>query len=163
MPFPDLFYLFSEIQSTILTNHTGYAATLEKEISQFGISTIDFYLGHFRTPVIGKMDVKICAIPDYQPMFQYLVAAAPGMDGTQPGDVEKGVKRMVDVLKGQGFAAGKTMPARLPIGKDALGIVRESCQAMLSVCEEWEELVASTDREGSKEGAWATGDSEYVR
>lgn len=43
------------------------------------------------------------------------------------------------------MAAAKNIPARLPVRRDALGAVRRNCEDMLTVCEEWESLITSTD------------------
>lgn len=107
------------------------------------------------------MKHKVCQIEDYKPMFDGLMASMSLMDGYQPGDVKKGVQRIVDVLKGEGYAKGRKLPGRIPLGPDALAIVREKCKAELATCDEWEDLVASTDRDGPKEGAWAQG-GDYI-
>ena len=67
--------------------------------------------------------------------------------GNQPGDPKKAVERMVDVLKSEGMAAGRTMPPRMPLGPDALAGVRAKCEATLKICDEWEGLIGSTDIE----------------
>jgi hypothetical protein len=108
--------------------------------------------------------MHITQLADYEPMFNALVQAAAGVDGFQPGDPKKGVDRMIDVLKQEGAAQGRPLPFRMPIGPDALAIVREQCHALLRTCDEWEDVIASTDFEGPKLGAWAedTKDGGYV-
>jgi hypothetical protein len=147
-------------------NQPGYASTLRDEVSQFNIHPIVFDIGHFRTKVSSpeNLHMHITQLADYEPMFNALVQAAAGVDGFQPGDPKKGVDRMIDVLKQEGAAQGRPLPFRMPIGPDALAIVREQCHALLKTCDEWEDVIASTDFEGPKLGAWAedTKDGGYV-
>jgi hypothetical protein len=74
-------------------------------------------------------------------------ALLKAIDGKQKGDPRKGAKRMVDVVKSEGMAAGKPMPKRLPLGKDSLKTIREKCMETLMLCDEWAEVIASTDRD----------------
>lgn len=62
---------------------------------------------------------------------------------------------MVDVLRGEGFARGKPFPLRLPIGSDAVEIVKKTCEDTLKNLEEWRELSVSTDFDEPKRGPWA--------
>lgn len=59
--------------------------------------------------------------------------------------MKKGVERMVDVVRGEGMAAGKEMPKRMPLGKDSLATVKERCLDTLRICEEWSEIIESTN------------------
>lgn len=70
------------------------------------------------------------------------------MDGTQPGDPIKGVKTMIDVLTGEGVAKGLKIPARMPIGGDAVEVVRGRAEEMLGVVRVWESVSGGTDVEG---------------
>lgn len=75
-----------------------------------------------------------------------ITAAYAALSGNQRGDVKKAVERMVDVLRLEGVAEGRTaMPRRLPIGKDAFEAVREKCEETLRICEEWEGVIGDTD------------------
>ncbi len=59
----------------------------------------------------------------------------------------------MDVIRGEGMARGKTMPIRMPLGSDGLEVVRRKCRETLEICEEWEEVIRSTDVEkGEEEG-----------
>jgi len=169
--FSNSYYSFGAdagVGSYVVSKHAlqGYAATLLKECAQFGIQTISFDLGQFRTEIISahKVQFKTPEIADYRPMYEGFLGAVTTMSGFQPGDVKKGVSRMVDVLKGEGFAKGKQMPERMPIGPDSIELARAKCNAMLKICDEWESFVGSTDRDGPKEGAWATtAANEYIK
>ena len=80
---------------------------------------------------------------------------AASMNGNQPGDPRLGIARMVDVIKAEGMAKGKTITWRIPIGTDAVEIIRGRCEETLKVISEWEELSMSTDFPGPKLGYWA--------
>lgn len=58
-------------------------------------------------------------------------------------------------MKGEGMASGKPMPSQIPLSSDALVTIKETCEAMLKTCEEWKDLIESTDFEGPKQGFWA--------
>lgn len=133
--------------------------SLQEQVSQFGIKLVDFHIGHFRTKVLSQSNLKVqaTAIEEYRPMLDYLAAVAPAMDNLQPGDPEKGVARMIDVLMQEGMAKGREIPSRVPIGSDAVQIVRDFAKNLLNTVNEWEDLSASTDRDGPKEGVWAGG------
>jgi hypothetical protein len=85
------------------------------------------------------------AIEAYRDVSKAIGEFVTNMNGNQPGDPKKAVEIMIDVVKGEGFAAGKTMPERLPLGPDALNVIRKKCNATLEVCNEWESVIMSTD------------------
>lgn len=74
------------------------------------------------------------------------------MNEQEPGDPKKAEEQMIDVVRGEGMAAGKEMPFRLHLGSGGIRVVREKCLGMLKVCEEWQELIQSTDFESVTEG-----------
>ena len=73
------------------------------------------------------------------------MGVANKMQGTQQGDPEKMVVRVVDLVKGTGFAEGKPMPEMLPMGIDAVKAIRLKCEKTLRSLQEWEEMSCSTD------------------
>lgn len=72
-------------------------------------------------------------------------AVEQGVVGNEPGDSTKGVARMIDLVKGTGIAAGKTIPLRMPLGTDGWTRIKEKCEETLKICEEWEKVAKSTD------------------
>lgn len=66
-------------------------------------------------------------------------------NGNQPGDTVKGVQRIVDVVKGENGATGKPWPSSLPLGSDAVSVIREKCEKTLRDLEAWETFAKSTD------------------
>lgn len=47
--------------------------------------------------------------------------------GNVLGDPRKATDRVVDMVRSEGDAEGKRIPARFPLGADAVGIIRDSC------------------------------------
>lgn len=72
-------------------------------------------------------------------------AMAKKIHGRQPGDPRKAVERIVDVVRSEGMAARKELPVRLPLGGDALAVIRKKCEETLKICEDWEDLISGID------------------
>ena len=113
----------------------------------FGIRCIIFEPGYFRTKAWSPESIKhdTLRIPDYAKLNKASLAYEAAAYGNVPGDPKKAVERMIDVVKGQGFAKGMAMPLRLTLGRDGLQVVRDKCEETLKTCEAWEELIMSTD------------------
>ena len=82
---------------------------------------------------------------EYEEMNLGIEAMAKSIHGNQSGDPKKAVERIIDIVRSEGMAAGKDMPIRLPLGRDALAVIRNKCTETLKICEEWEGLICSTD------------------
>lgn len=78
-------------------------------------------------------------------MLEILGDQVAANKGNQPGDPKLGVERMIDVVKSEGLAQGRPMPATLPLGSDAFDIIRRRCLDTIKICDEWEALIKSTD------------------
>lgn len=73
-------------------------------------------------------------------------------DGNQPGDPVRGVNVTIDIIKGEGLAAGKKISTNsFAIGVGAYGSVKKSCENVLERLEEWKEVTLSTDFPGKSE------------
>ena len=57
----------------------------------------------------------------------------------------KGVQRIVDVVKGENDASGKPWPSSLPLGSDAVSIIRKKCEDTLRELKTWDDFAKSTD------------------
>lgn len=104
-------------------------------------------MGFFRTKIMHPDNIKFDSgrIADYNEMRDGIAEFVRGMNGTQAGDPDKAVSIMIDVVKGEGIAEGKPLPARLPIGPDMLQIMKERCANNLEICKEWETIICSTN------------------
>ena len=119
---------------------------LQIETTEFGIQTIIFEAGYFRTPVFGSnMKLTRSVIEDNVKMYDEVQSTLTAFNGNQRGDPKKAAERVVDVLKSEGMAAGRPMPPRLPLGPDSLAVIRAKCEATLKICDEWENFISSTD------------------
>lgn len=66
-------------------------------------------------------------------------------NGNQPGDPKKGVQVIVDVIRGEGVAAGKEWPRSLCLGSDCHATVKAESEKTLARLEEWKEASFATD------------------
>ena len=65
--------------------------------------------------------------------------------GKQPGDPKRAVEIILDLVRGEGVAEGKTVPQGFALGSDCFGIIESSCKETLQVLGEWKEVITSTD------------------
>ncbi|KAI0309241.1 NAD-P-binding protein [Amylostereum chailletii] len=124
------------------------SSTLNAEISPLGLRSIVIEPGHFRTSIIrngkGGGDEHI---DDYSVVLAPTQKAYEEFDGKQPGDTKKGATAFVDIVRGEGVAAGKGLPPVLPLGSDAVEYTKHECEEMLRRIEEWKEVCLSTEVE----------------
>jgi NAD(P)-dependent dehydrogenase (short-subunit alcohol dehydrogenase family) len=108
---------------------SAMVSCLQMEIAHLGIRCLCVEPGHFRTPVLSpaRRSVKVTSTSKFED-YAGVVAAVQGirtsLDGNQPGDPKKAVELMIDLVKGEGRAAGKTVPLRLPIGWNAQEVIK---------------------------------------
>lgn len=77
-------------------------------------------------------------------MKKGLQAMISGFDGNQPGDPKKAMEVLVDVVRGEGKAAGRPFPLRFPVGLDGVSTIRGELAKTLKACDNWEDLSADT-------------------
>ncbi len=145
-------FIFQPPNSRLHTHRSGYVECLQKEIAQFGIQAIIFEPGYYRTKIFSAQNCKVSppTHDDYNAIFAAMVAGVGAVDGNQRGDSAKCVERMIDVVKSEGMAAGRPIPKRLPLGPDAMEIMRTKCLETLQMCDEWKDFICSTDLEPVK-------------
>lgn len=66
-------------------------------------------------------------------------------DKHQPGNPEKGVRIVLDIIRGEGLARGKAFPISLQLGSDCYKMVKERSEETLLNLAEWKEVSESTD------------------
>jgi len=125
----------------------GVAESMKLETESFGIRSHLFQLGHYRTKLLSTNNYKAVprTIDAYSALNDMIYGFLGQADSNQPGDPEKAVNIMIDIVKEEGVAEGKTLPLRLPIGKDALGTLRNKYVKYLELCNEWEDVITNTD------------------
>ncbi len=128
-------------------SNVGFVESLNDEVCRFGIQSIIFEPGQFRTPVLSsaRKTSDYSTDADYKDVIEEVGKDLENSNGAQKGDPQKGVSRMIDVVKGEGMAQGRIMPLRMPIGPDSLRAMREKCEETLRVCGKWEGLIGSTN------------------
>lgn len=140
--------------------------TLHAEISPFGLRSTCIDFGYFRTEFLTN-DHRAPYVPriaDYKEMSEqsnaslvgesFLFDAQPSSlltgypsayNGKQPGDPKKGVEVVLDVVRGEGLAAGKPFPTSLALGSDCYSIIKVELDKSGARLEEWSEVSKSTD------------------
>ncbi|CVL07617.1 related to ketoreductases [Fusarium mangiferae] len=125
----------------------GAVECLSKELAIFapGLNVLIVEPGYCRTPVFNKIQHVDARVPEYAQFNEAVRQAEAALTENSPGDPEKAVARMIELVKGTGFAEGKTQPLRVPLGSDSWSRVKSKCEETLEICREWEELAKSVD------------------
>jgi len=125
--------------------------SLYEELEPFRISAVTIEPGYFRTGFLkpGARVVsaeRIGAYEDESTPTGKTRAALPKVDGNQPGDVVRGSKVAVDLLTVTGVAEGrKPVCDRIVLGSDCEQVIRRKCGRTLSLLEDWQDVIRSTD------------------
>ena len=125
----------------------GLSESLRDEVAHLGIRVVLIEPGHFRTSFLsaGHRIKAKNVIDDLKPALDPLRGIFNSYDRHQPGDPEKGAELIVDALSGRGRCKGKTLPLRLAIGSDSVGIVQAVLNQSKKDLDEWSELSVTTD------------------
>ncbi|KAI1433811.1 putative short-chain dehydrogenase [Xylaria sp. CBS 124048] len=101
---------------------------LAKEVASFGISILIVNPGAFRTNFLGQMQLSENAPPeDYKADVDGHISRFKGFNGKQPGDPEKGIERIFEIVTGEGMAGElKGKVKRLVLGGDALARMKKT-------------------------------------
>ncbi|CAG7566274.1 unnamed protein product [Fusarium equiseti] len=129
------------------TNITGTVECLAKELAIVAptIKLLMVEPGYCRTPVFDKVKHVARSLPEYAPFNDAVLQAESVLTANSPGDPEVAVARMIELVKGIGFAEGKKVPLRVPLGSDSLERIMAKCQETLDICREWEDTARSID------------------
>jgi hypothetical protein len=130
-----------------------YIESLHKEVRPFGISCVGFMcgnfptnLGHPREDAGQEFTLQGPAIPDYNKLMGELGLMFAKAFAQRTGELDKVAKVMVDVMKGEGIAAGKPWAVSIAIGSDAFDCGKQKCEEQLKLLNEWKDVSYSTDR-----------------
>ena len=117
----------------------GISETLGKELASFGIRVTALAPGQFRTDWAGRsMDRTPRSIADYDAVMDPIRAARQAKSGNQPGDPDKAAQALLRLVEAE------NPPARLFLGEDALGLVRQKLEQMKAEIAAWEDLSRPT-------------------
>ncbi|CAG2008878.1 unnamed protein product [Fusarium graminearum] len=101
--------------------------------------------GYCRTPIFDKVQYVTGGVPDYSQFNEAVRGGVATLSATSPGNPDMAVARMIELVKGTGFADGKTMPLRVPLGSDCWERIKAKCEETLEICNEWEGAARSID------------------
>ena len=134
----------------------GFIDCLSKDVSFFNIKCILAVFGEFRTNIFSETNVAYAptTIDDYKDIQAAVKEGLKKADYAQPGDPNKAAELLVDGIKGQGGAKGRPIPTRLIIGADAFQAIRNKCQMLLKLCDEWEDFGTNTNLDGVSGGGF---------
>lgn len=97
----------------------------------------------------GNLQTVQSKIPDYAEASSAHINGLAKEDRTQPGDTHKAVKIIVDLVRKEGCAEGKTVPFRFPLGADCYNVIKEKCEETLRLLYDWGHVINSTDHENN--------------
>ena len=125
----------------------GLSESLRDEVAHLGIQVVLIEPGHFRTNFLsaGHRVKAKSIIEDLKPAVDPLRGIFNAYDQHQPGDPVKASRLIVDALTGRGKCKGKTLPARLAVGSDAVAVVQTVLDQSKQNLDDWTELSVSTD------------------
>ncbi|THU98075.1 NAD(P)-binding protein [Dendrothele bispora CBS 962.96] len=137
-----------------------YTETLATELAPFSVRFLIVEPGAFRTEGIHSArpyqppqfsESNPDPRPEYAPVGERMVEWYRSIDGNQKGNPDKAVELIVDIVKEEGKAKEKIeetgWPLYLVLGKDGEEGVREKCQKMLKVVDEWGDFVEGLEFE----------------
>jgi hypothetical protein len=133
-----------------------YVEALHKEVRPLGISCVYFMCGGFQTNLgqpreagqtaFGSEGTSITA---YEPLLGELGGMfASDLAALMPGSLAKISKIMVDIVKGEGIAAGKPWAVSVALGSDAFHYGTSRSQEQLKLLEDWKDVSYATDQDG---------------
>ncbi|CAL1699310.1 unnamed protein product [Somion occarium] len=119
--------------------------TLAVEVAPFSIRVLIAEPGPFRTE--GMLSLPMSThnnIPEYDEARERTDQQVKWFDGKQPNDPVKAMEILVDVVRGEGRAAGKPWPLYLPLSIEAEEAIRNKCKVLLNVVDEWKDVIRDT-------------------
>ena len=125
----------------------GISEALKKEVAHLGIDVTIIEPGNFRTQFFshGHRVKAEAAIDDLHDAVEPTQKAFDAYNLTQPGDPAKGARFIVEALSKSGRCEGRTLPARLPLGRDSVKVITSTLDRNRQNLDEWKELVLDLD------------------
>ncbi len=142
------------------------AVALDVEISPFGLRSVCFELSNFVSNALSpgnrvESKSRLSAYDDAtKSAYEWLECTLMGIyltehwlieyqylatDGKQPGDTAKAARAIVDVVRGEGTAAGRKAPSFIALGSEAYNNISRELDTARKGLEEWKDLTCSTD------------------
>lgn len=139
---------YRSLPSTCLV--AGLTESLHEEISPLGLRALVVEPGYFRTAFIESMPAIPSSIADYNDLTTNLKANFEAYNGKQPGDPEKGMNLLIDVVLGEGAAKGKPWVVRLLLGSDAVQTMERRIRADKEALEQWKKAASACEFDEKK-------------
>ena len=117
----------------------GFSETLAAEVGPLGIRVLIVEPGGFRTEFCGDTLLECDPIPAYQDTVGYLQKLMKGADGVQAGDPARAAQAILTAL------GAENPPLRLPLGDDAVDMIRAKLESLTAEISTWESLARSTN------------------
>lgn len=118
----------------------GISETLTQELKPFNIAVTAVQPGSFRTDWAGRSMVRAArSISDYDRSFDPIRETRMKRSGHQPGDPVKAASAILQLLD------SPAPPTSLLLGSDAVTLVRDKLQRMITEIDAWEAASCSTD------------------
>ncbi|KAJ5130445.1 uncharacterized protein N7515_006484 [Penicillium bovifimosum] len=126
-----------------------FTEALHHELAPFNIDVTCIEPGYFRTNFltaghkviaknhIAELDVGTKATRDAMVAYNL----------NQPGDPAKGAQVIFEALTKTGRCEGRSLPARLALGRDAQGVIKESIDREQEMLDGWKDIIGSTDHQ----------------
>ncbi|EEY23689.1 serine 3-dehydrogenase [Verticillium alfalfae VaMs.102] len=121
--------------------------SLRLEVAHLGIKVVCIEPGYFRTNFLapGHRTRAATVIDDLAAGVDGTITALDAYDRQQPGDPAKGASVIAEVLTGTGRAAGRELPPRLVVGRDAYEIISGNLDRNRASLEAWKDVTTTTD------------------
>ncbi|KAK1635922.1 hypothetical protein BDP81DRAFT_428701 [Colletotrichum phormii] len=126
----------------------GAIETLSKELSILAPTPRVLIMepGYFRTKVFTNVASVPARLPEFAEFNAAIRAGAEALPGTEPGDPEKAVARIVELVKGDGMVGDKgQVPLRVVLWSDGWERIRNKCLGVLEGLKGWEDVARSAD------------------
>ncbi|KAL2869079.1 uncharacterized protein BJX67DRAFT_371051 [Aspergillus lucknowensis] len=122
---------------------------LRGEVAHLGIEVVAVEPGYFRTNFLTDSNRKRAQrrIEDIAGPVEDAVSALDAKNCKQPGNPVLGAQLLVEALTKTGRCEGRSLPARLALGNDAVHFIPSIMDGIRKDIEEWKELTGSTDFE----------------
>jgi NAD(P)-dependent dehydrogenase (short-subunit alcohol dehydrogenase family) len=117
----------------------GFSETLSQEMALIGVRVTVIEPGGFRTDFAGSSTMLKEGRPEYDEVVGATARLQRSYDNRQPGDPARAAQVILDI------AAMEQPPFRLPLGSDAVEIIRQADLKKLDELEIWRELSITTD------------------
>jgi NAD(P)-dependent dehydrogenase (short-subunit alcohol dehydrogenase family) len=120
----------------------GFSESLAQEIKPLGLQLTIVEPGGFRTDWAGASMAYATPLEAYRPSVGAMREFLQQYAGQEPGDPRKGASVIL------GIAGAPDAPLRLPLGNDALALLRRGYKTAADELERWAHLTKSTDFDG---------------